>query len=47
MDGKRLFCNSVIKMVASEQVTKVNKNDVSMLGLGFIISLVATLTSLT
>ena len=32
MDGKRGFCNSVIKMAASEQVTNVTKNGVSMLG---------------
>ena len=32
MDGKKWFCNYVIKMVASEQVTKVTKNGVSVLG---------------
>ena len=26
MDGKRLFCNSIIKMAESKQVTKVTKN---------------------
>ena len=32
MDGKTMFCNSVIKMAVSEQVAKVAKNGVSMLG---------------
>ena len=31
MDGKRWFCNFVIKMTASEQVAKVTKNGVSIL----------------
>ena len=32
MDGKTRFCNSIIKMAAGEQVAKVNKNGVLIVG---------------